>query len=70
VRQVAGQHGGAVAAEPAPGGGTLMRLRLPGAEPLNPAAGRLDADHRDTDADRRDGDHNDADTNAGARSPA
>jgi two-component system, OmpR family, sensor histidine kinase MprB len=32
VRQVAAQHGGSVAAEPAPGGGTLMRLRLPGAE--------------------------------------
>ncbi len=25
--------GGAIAAEPAPGGGTLMRLRLPGLEP-------------------------------------
>jgi len=34
VRQVAAQHGGSVAAEPAPGGGTLMRLRLPGAESL------------------------------------
>ncbi len=33
VRQVAGQHGGTVLAEQAPGGGTLMRLRLPGAEP-------------------------------------
>jgi two-component system sensor histidine kinase MprB len=33
VRQVAEQLGGAVAAEPAPGGGTLMRLRLPGLEP-------------------------------------
>jgi two-component system, OmpR family, sensor histidine kinase MprB len=32
VRQVALQQGGSVAAEPAPGGGTLMRLRLPGAE--------------------------------------
>ncbi len=32
VRQVAAQHGGSVAAEPAPGGGTLMRLHLPGAE--------------------------------------
>jgi two-component system, OmpR family, sensor histidine kinase MprB len=32
VRQVVGQHGGAVAAERAPRGGTLMRLRLPGAE--------------------------------------
>ncbi len=34
VRQVADQHGGSVAAEAAPGGGTLMRLRLPGAEPV------------------------------------
>jgi two-component system, OmpR family, sensor histidine kinase MprB len=32
VRQVAVQQGGSVTAEPAPGGGTLMRLRLPGAE--------------------------------------
>ena len=42
VRQVAGQQGGSVAAEPAPGGGTLMRLRLPGAEALDDrrAAGR------------------------------
>jgi len=32
VRQVVGQQGGSVTAEPAPGGGTLMRLRLPGAE--------------------------------------
>ncbi len=29
VRQAAQAHGGAVAAELAPGGGTLMRLRLP-----------------------------------------
>jgi two-component system, OmpR family, sensor histidine kinase MprB len=45
VRQVAVQHGGSVAAEPAPGGGTLMRLRLPGAETVMPdaseSAGRL-----------------------------
>jgi len=34
VRQVASQHGGSVTAERAPGGGTLMRLRLPGAEAL------------------------------------
>jgi two-component system, OmpR family, sensor histidine kinase MprB len=33
VRQVAAQLGGAISAEPAPGGGTLMRLRLPGLEP-------------------------------------
>jgi len=32
VRQVAAQQGGAISAEPAPGGGTLMRLRLPGLE--------------------------------------
>jgi two-component system sensor histidine kinase MprB len=32
VRQVVDQQGGSIAAEPAPGGGTLMRLRLPGAE--------------------------------------
>jgi two-component system sensor histidine kinase MprB len=31
VRQVAEQHGGNVSAQPAPGGGTLMCLRLPGA---------------------------------------
>jgi two-component system sensor histidine kinase MprB len=35
VRQVAEQMGGAIAAEPAPGGGTLMRLRLPGLEPAS-----------------------------------
>ena len=38
VRQVAAQQGGSVTAEPAPGGGTLMRLRLPGAEALEPEA--------------------------------
>jgi two-component system sensor histidine kinase MprB len=32
VRQVALQQGGSITAEPAPEGGTLMRLRLPGAE--------------------------------------
>jgi|CZKG01.1.fsa_nt_gi two-component system sensor histidine kinase MprB len=37
VRQVAGQQGGSIAAEPAPGGGTLMRLHLPGAEPVDSA---------------------------------
>ena len=35
VRQVADQLGGSVTAEPAADGGTLMRLRLPGAEPLD-----------------------------------
>jgi two-component system sensor histidine kinase MprB len=34
VRQVAEQQGGSIVAEPAPGGGTVMRLRLPGAETL------------------------------------
>jgi two-component system sensor histidine kinase MprB len=34
VRQVVDQQGGSVAAERAPGGGTLMRMRLPGAESL------------------------------------
>jgi len=44
VRQVATQHGGSVTAEAAPGGGTLMRLKLPGAEPAGdrlPDEGRL-----------------------------
>ncbi len=41
VRLLAAQQGGAVTAEPAPGGGTLMRLRLPGLEPapLEPELG-------------------------------
>ncbi|HEY8303440.1 MAG TPA: HAMP domain-containing sensor histidine kinase [Solirubrobacteraceae bacterium] len=34
VRQVAEQHGGTVSAQTAPGGGTLMRLRLPSAGPV------------------------------------
>jgi two-component system sensor histidine kinase MprB len=42
VRQVAEQHGGSVSAERAHGGGTLMRLRLPGAEPVD-SIGALDA---------------------------
>jgi two-component system sensor histidine kinase MprB len=37
VRQVVDQQGGSVAAEAAPGGGTLMRMRLAGAESLRPA---------------------------------
>ncbi len=41
VRQVALQQGGSVTSEPAPGGGTLMRLRLPGAEPLDGAGDEL-----------------------------
>ena len=40
VRQVAEQHGGTVAAERADGGGTLMRLRLPGAEGIEPEVER------------------------------
>jgi two-component system, OmpR family, sensor histidine kinase MprB len=32
VRQVVEQHGGSIAAEATPGGGTLMRVRLPSAE--------------------------------------
>jgi two-component system sensor histidine kinase MprB len=32
VRQVVEQHGGSIIAEAAPGGGTAMRVRLPGAE--------------------------------------
>jgi two-component system, OmpR family, sensor histidine kinase MprB len=36
VRQVAAQQGGSIIAEPAPGGGTLMRLRLPGAQDVEP----------------------------------
>ncbi|HEX3511364.1 MAG TPA: HAMP domain-containing sensor histidine kinase [Solirubrobacteraceae bacterium] len=34
VRQVADQLGGTISADPAPGGGTIMRLKLPAAEPL------------------------------------
>jgi two-component system sensor histidine kinase MprB len=36
VRQVVRQHGGTVTAESAPSGGTLMRVRLPGAETVAP----------------------------------
>jgi two-component system, OmpR family, sensor histidine kinase MprB len=35
VRLLAAQQGGSIAAESAPGGGTLMRLRLPRAEPID-----------------------------------
>jgi two-component system, OmpR family, sensor histidine kinase MprB len=38
VRQVAEQHGGSVSAERPAGGGTLMRLRLPGSAPVDPIA--------------------------------
>jgi two-component system, OmpR family, sensor histidine kinase MprB len=34
VRQVVEQHGGTILAAAAPGGGTVMRVELPGAEPL------------------------------------
>jgi two-component system, OmpR family, sensor histidine kinase MprB len=37
VRQVVEQHGGQVSAEAAPGGGTLMRVRLPASEGPPPA---------------------------------
>jgi two-component system, OmpR family, sensor histidine kinase MprB len=37
VRQVIAQHGGTVTAERTPQGGTLMRVRLPGAESLDRA---------------------------------
>jgi two-component system sensor histidine kinase MprB len=43
VRQVVVQQGGTVIAEAAPGGGTIMRLRLPGAE----APGERYGDERD-----------------------
>jgi two-component system sensor histidine kinase MprB len=43
VRQVAEQHGGRVSAETASGGGTLMRLRLPGAGPVE-SLGALDTE--------------------------
>ena len=36
VRQVIAQHGGTVTAERPPGGGTLMRVTLPGVEPFDP----------------------------------
>ena len=36
VRQVVDQHGGSVVAEPAPGGGTIMRMRLPASEVVEP----------------------------------
>jgi two-component system sensor histidine kinase MprB len=39
VRQVASQQGGSVTAEQAPGGGTLMRLLLPGAEAVRETQG-------------------------------
>ena len=38
VRQVAESHGGTVRAESAPGGGTLIRLRLPGRASPDPGA--------------------------------
>ncbi len=50
VRHVVAQQGGSVTAEPAPGGGTLMRLRLPGAEVVA-------ADPTDADGERAAGAH-------------
>jgi two-component system, OmpR family, sensor histidine kinase MprB len=43
VRQVVVQHGGTVTAEPAAGGGTLMRVDLPGAESLHDGGESLDS---------------------------
>ncbi len=40
VRQVIAQHGGTVTAERAHGGGTLMRVTLPGVEPVDPDGAR------------------------------
>jgi len=42
VRQVTDQQGGSIVAEPADGGGTLMRLRLPGAESVEPDRSEID----------------------------
>jgi two-component system sensor histidine kinase MprB len=42
VKQVAEQHNGSVVAETPPGGGVLMRLRLPGSEPTSDAAGAVE----------------------------
>ena len=39
VREIALGHGGTVTADPAPGGGTVMRLRLSGRRAPDPAAG-------------------------------
>jgi two-component system sensor histidine kinase MprB len=61
VRQVAAQQGGAISAEPAPDGGTLMRLRLPGLEPA-PAEHEL--------GDERSGDSPGAAALAGGRPDA
>jgi two-component system sensor histidine kinase MprB len=44
VRQVVDQQGGSVRAEPAPGGGTLMRLSFPAAEPLESALASTHSD--------------------------
>ena len=41
VKQVADAHGAEVALEPAPGGGTLARLRFPASQTLNVASGRF-----------------------------
>ncbi len=38
VREIAARHGGRIAAEPAPGGGTVMRLSLPVIPATGPAA--------------------------------
>jgi two-component system sensor histidine kinase MprB len=49
VRQVAVQHGGSVAAERAPGGGTLMRIRLPGAETVEADPHGIDSGEHGSD---------------------
>ena len=49
VRQVVEQHGGTIAAEAAPGGGTAMRVKLPSAESL-PAEPGVGADMADPTA--------------------
>ncbi|HEV2945209.1 MAG TPA: HAMP domain-containing sensor histidine kinase [Solirubrobacteraceae bacterium] len=50
VRQVAVQHGGSVAAERAPGGGTLMRVRLPGAETFEEDPHGIDSGQHGSDS--------------------
>ncbi len=49
VRQVVSQHGGSVTAERAPGGGTLMRIRLPGAETIEEDPHGIDSGQHGSD---------------------
>jgi two-component system sensor histidine kinase MprB len=53
VRQVVDQQGGGVGAEAAPGGGTLMRLRLPGAETIVSDPSEPPTDERPRASERR-----------------